>query len=417
MKVSDIMQRQVDYVSANTSVKDISLLIFGKSINGVPVCDGKKLVGFITERDILSKFYPSMQEYVEDTVHSSDFEGMEDKISEIFQLTAKDIMSKAPTTVTPETPLLRAQSLMFIHKVGRLPVVDAKENLVGILSKGDIFRAIVGEKLPFDEEGKFFDWLSIHYDSIIDWKKRLSGEVPDLIKILKREKALNIVDVASSTGEHAIELAKRGFNAFGIEVSALMHQNAQAKREKLPQSVKNNIEFLVGEYKDILNKHLYKFDAALFMGNALCHVMDTEIDILKYTSKALNSKKSILIFQIINFEKIIKERSGLVDFTVLEGKSSFRRKHAFLRFYSTFPHNNKELLYNVASLELEDKKWVFRGIRSKSAIYIGKKEIAEMLKKIGYHHVEYYGGKFYGPLFKEPFKPLESDWLNIVAKR
>ncbi|MCL5439190.1 MAG: hypothetical protein M1268_04380 [Patescibacteria group bacterium] len=49
--------------------------------------------------------------------------------------------------------------------------------------------------------------------------------------------------------------------------------------------------------------------------------------------------------------------------------------------------------------------------------YIGKKEITEILNKFGFLKVKFYGGQFYGPLFKEPFKPLESDWLNVVAKR
>ena len=62
MKVSDVMSKQVDFVSTNTSVKDVCRLIFGRGINGVPVCKGKKVVGFVTERDILSKFYTSIQD-------------------------------------------------------------------------------------------------------------------------------------------------------------------------------------------------------------------------------------------------------------------------------------------------------------------------------------------------------------------
>ena len=58
MKVANVMSRQVDYVTKNTSVKDVCRLIFGRGINGVPVREGKKIVGFITERDVISKFYP-----------------------------------------------------------------------------------------------------------------------------------------------------------------------------------------------------------------------------------------------------------------------------------------------------------------------------------------------------------------------
>lgn len=147
MKVINAMSKKVDSVSPKTKVKEISRLIFLHHINGVPVLKGKKVIGFISERDILSQFYPSMQEYMEDTVNEANFEKMEKKISRIFEMTADKIMSKHAVTVHPESPLLEAQSLMFVHKIGRLPVVDEKSNIVGIISKGDIFKYLVGKRL------------------------------------------------------------------------------------------------------------------------------------------------------------------------------------------------------------------------------------------------------------------------------
>src|SRR3989344_6967357 len=203
MKVADVMSKYVDFVLENTKVEKLSLLIFGRGINGVPVCRNNKVVGFVTERDILSKFYPSIQDYVEDPFRASDFEGMEEKVKEIFEMNADKIMSKNPVTITPETPLLRAQSLMFIEKVGRLPVVDEKGNLVGIISKGDIFKAVVGEKLPFEQDEKYHDWLSRRYDTMVDWKTRLEKEIPDLVGLFKKENVRNVLDVGCGTGMHA----------------------------------------------------------------------------------------------------------------------------------------------------------------------------------------------------------------------
>ena len=110
MKVADAMSRHVDHVLPDTKVKDVSLLIFGRGINGVPVCKARKVIGFITERDILSQFYPSLDEYAQDPFREGDFEGMEKKVQDIFEMTADKIMSTNITRVTPSTPLLRAQS-------------------------------------------------------------------------------------------------------------------------------------------------------------------------------------------------------------------------------------------------------------------------------------------------------------------
>ncbi|MBI2621432.1 MAG: CBS domain-containing protein [Candidatus Levybacteria bacterium] len=147
MKVANAMSKKVDYVTPETRVKEFSKLIFSHHINGVPVLKRKKVIGFITERDILKQFFPSIREYMEDPVNEANFEKMEKKISRIFDLQAKKIMSKRPVTILPDVPLLEALSTMFTNKVGRLPVVNKKGYMVGIIAKRDIFKYLVGKKL------------------------------------------------------------------------------------------------------------------------------------------------------------------------------------------------------------------------------------------------------------------------------
>jgi len=52
-------------------------------------------------------------------------------------------MTKKPVTVTPETPIEKAAAIMLEKRVEGLPVLDAKGTLVGILTEGDVFRALV----------------------------------------------------------------------------------------------------------------------------------------------------------------------------------------------------------------------------------------------------------------------------------
>lgn len=414
MKVADIMRKDVDFVTTKTSAKDVAHLIFGQNINGIPVCRGRKIVGFITERDIVAQFFPSMQEYVEDPVHARDFEGMEKKVNEILDLPAAKIMSTQLIVVTPDTPVLKAHSLMALHKVGRLPVVDKKGNFMGLIAKVDIFRSVVGEKIPLGEEEKFYDWLARHYDILVDWNKRLSAEIPDLMKLLKREKAYRILDVGSATGEHSIALAKKGFVVWGLEISMLMNEIAEKKKQKLPSYIAGKITFLGGNYKEIIKKSSEEFDAAIFMGNALCHTMITDIQILKRIEKVLHLKNSLIVLQIGNFHKYLKLQRGLRRFNFRKTHLAYEQAHIFLGFYSKM---QKPLIYNLAIFDYAGGQWIFQGLNSTPMKDVGRSETAGLLKKFGFSDITFYGGMAEGPLFAHSFDPVKHDWLNVVARR
>lgn len=423
MRVSDVMAKQVDYVTLNTTVKDVARLIFGRGINGVPVCKGKKVIGFITERDILAKFYPSMQEYVEDPFRTGDFEAMEYKVSEIFSLTADKIMSKNLTTVTPDTPLLKAQSLMAVHKVGRLPVVDGKDNLIGIISKGDIFRVAVGAKLELAEDEEYNDWLSKRYYLTVDWKNRFSFELPDLMNLFQKNKVERVVDIGCGTGEHVIEFAKHGLTAFGIERSRLMVDAANNKVKMLPEAVRKRIRFIAGEYENLLPELAREeFHAATILGNSLSHNPYNYQTLIKKTAQIL-SKKSIMVFQVRNFEKIFKTQKRLDDFITVESayETSPYQEHVFLEFYDPSRDKGKTVLKTFAIFDFDGKRWKFYGLRNALFAYTTKGKIKTVLKANGYKDIKVYGSSYDGRkwdyLFRKPFKPLESDWLNVVAKR
>lgn len=148
MKASDIMQKKVDYVTPETSLHQAVKIIFGKAHMGLPVVasqKSRKLVGFVTDQDILSQCFPSIKEYVDDVVHAGDFSAMEQKLKEIMHLKVEDVMSKHVMYVKKDDPLLKIASIMKLKDIARLPVVDDKGRLIGILTKRDIFRALVGK--------------------------------------------------------------------------------------------------------------------------------------------------------------------------------------------------------------------------------------------------------------------------------
>lgn len=410
------MSKDVDFVTTDTTIRKASFIIFGRGINGLPVCEDKKLVGFITERDILAQFYPSVQEYIEDPFGTADFEKMEGKAPDILEHNVEEIMSRNPITVSSNTPLLRAQSLMFIHKVGRLPVIDQDGNLIGIISKRDIFRAIVKPHLSLHKEEGFFDWLAKYYDSIVDWRRRLGAEVPGLVALFRKEKVKKVLDVASATGEHAIALAKRGYEVYGIEKSTAMVSEAKKKIKALDPEVGKRLHFVSGNYKEIVYDMPTDFDAVMFMGNTLSYILRSEKRVLEEIIKVTNPQKAIMIFQISNFHSILgKQGGGPRDFSMIDigGKKGLQR--VFFSFYTRASRETVRI--GRAVFDLQFGEWALKGINSTSVSYITEQEVKKMLRNIGFLDIKLYGASQYGGLFEAPFHLDQDFWMNVVAKR
>src|SRR5258708_39788201 len=100
-----------------------------------------------------------------------------------------------------------------------------------------------------------------------------------------------------------------------------MHKIAENKKEKQSSAVKDKIKFLTGKYEDLISELPGGFDAAIFLGNALPHVIYTDDQILKRVSKLLKPKNSIMVFQIINMEKVFKVNGGFREFVMYDYES------------------------------------------------------------------------------------------------
>ena len=416
MQVSDVMERHIVTVTPTTSLQDIGKIIFGLHIVGVPVVKGRKLVGYVTQTDILRKLYPTYQDFIEDYVHAKDFEAMEELTEKVFQLTAKDIMNRDVITVYPDTPIMKVQSIMLVKGFGRVPIVDKKGNLLGVVSQADIFRAIVGQKLPFEKDEVFHDWMSRYFPLLQDWKLRLGKEVPDLTKLFRKQGAKKVLDVGCGLGLHAIALAKEGFDVVGIERSARMIYTANRKAQKLPESVKKRTYFICHEYENLEKITGDGFDAAMFLGIGLTHNRNP-LKVLQEVEKVLTGK-AVIVIQLANFEKVIKVNKRLVDFEIRPSSETYQREHAFLRFYD--PKEDGLVNYNVAVFDRGTKQWGFRGMNSTPLVPLDKEKTTALLRKIGFSKISYFGGDggfYYDYLFRKPFKKDTSDQLIIVARR
>jgi CBS domain-containing protein len=150
MRVKDVMTTAVKVAKPDDRIRDIATVMCFNKISGMPVVDGAgKIVGVISEKDILHGMFPTLDDMMENPT-LVDFEALEGEYQDVVSLRVADLMSHRVFTVEPDMPLLRAASIMFRNRIRRIPVSDGGR-LVGIVSVGDVHKAIFKQNLTRPE--------------------------------------------------------------------------------------------------------------------------------------------------------------------------------------------------------------------------------------------------------------------------
>lgn len=143
MTVSEIMSRAVMTVSPDTTYRDLCKKIFSTHIHTLPVVDSSdRLVGIVTRKDVLERLYPKYQDVMDYLETPQDFEAMEDRIREMAPVKARDIMCRLVIFARESTLVMRALSRMIVRHVDQLPVLNDDDQVVGVITKGDIFYSL-----------------------------------------------------------------------------------------------------------------------------------------------------------------------------------------------------------------------------------------------------------------------------------
>ncbi|MDB5560590.1 MAG: inosine-5-monophosphate dehydrogenase [Hyphomicrobiales bacterium] len=124
MKVRDAMHKGVTWVEPTTSVQALARDMRDEDIGSIPIGENDRLVGMVTDRDIICK-------------------GVADG-ADLSTLTARDVMSGPILYCRADEDVDDAVRLMEANKVRRLPVIDENKRMIGMLSLGDI--ASVGNR-------------------------------------------------------------------------------------------------------------------------------------------------------------------------------------------------------------------------------------------------------------------------------
>lgn len=121
--VKQVMETKVQSARLKTKGDVIASLMI-EGFGCVPVVDGvKKLVGVVSEHDLLRAM---------------------DEGQGLGTVTATDVMTANPYSVRPETTLGTLVHVLRASDLVRVPVVDAKDKLVGIIARRDVLRTYLG---------------------------------------------------------------------------------------------------------------------------------------------------------------------------------------------------------------------------------------------------------------------------------
>jgi len=151
MLVRDVMNPEPVACQASDAVSDAVKLLKKNDISGMPVLEGERLVGVVSESDLLKMlsaedegglWLPSPLEILEVPIRDLiRWERLQAGAEEIGKVRVTDVMTKKVVTVGPEDTIERAASMMVRHRINRLPVLEG-EKLVGIVTRGDIIAGL-----------------------------------------------------------------------------------------------------------------------------------------------------------------------------------------------------------------------------------------------------------------------------------
>ncbi|KQL54751.1 inosine-5'-monophosphate dehydrogenase [Heyndrickxia shackletonii] len=114
-QVRDIMTKEVETCSLLDTIHEVALKMKEENVGAIPIIDNERLVGMITDRDIVLRCVAERQP---------------------FSSKVEEVMSTNLFTITPDTTTQEAARMMAQHQIRRLPVVE-KSKLVGIVALGD----------------------------------------------------------------------------------------------------------------------------------------------------------------------------------------------------------------------------------------------------------------------------------------
>ncbi|CUU17750.1 Inosine5monophosphate dehydrogenase EC 111205 CDS [Bradyrhizobium sp.] len=148
MQARDVMVSPAITVDANATVREVAQLLLARRISAVPVVDAdNKILGIVTESDLMHRAEAGTERPYSWWLRplTGDAQLATDYVKS-HAVKVDDIMTRDVVTAAPETPLHEIAMLLENNQIRRVPIVDQKGQLVGIVSRANLLQAIASAR-------------------------------------------------------------------------------------------------------------------------------------------------------------------------------------------------------------------------------------------------------------------------------
>ncbi len=151
MTIKQVMYKNVYTILPEADLKAAMKLMIKKKTSGLVVVDqDKNILGILSEKDIYRSFYPSYNDFYNNPELFTDFESQEKEIKNKLLNQVKSVMTTPVISVKPTDQVMKVGAIMLAKNIHRIPVVNEKERLVGVVTRGCIYKTLFKKYLKLN---------------------------------------------------------------------------------------------------------------------------------------------------------------------------------------------------------------------------------------------------------------------------
>jgi glycine/sarcosine N-methyltransferase len=256
-----------------------------------------------------------------------------------------------------------------------------------------------------------YETFSADYDRFVNWPSRLAFELPFLESQLAGLHSpsgapLRVLDAACGTGMHAVELARRGYNAAGADLFEGMITRARENAAEAGVSANFRAAGFGGLARAFAAD--LPFDSLLCLGNSLPHLLSREAlaEALADFAACLRPG-GLLLLQNRNFDAVMRRRERWME---PQAHQEGGAERVFLRFYDYEPDGL--INFNIVTLRREEGQGWQQLVASTRLMPLLHADLVMALVEAGFHSVIAFGG-----MDGSPFDVQSSGNLVLSAQR